>query len=102
MQCEILKAFPFSRDGITQERADVGSDADIPDDLVPGLRDAGFISTKDAGASPENKMQPPPAENKADIADVRAEYERVVGKRPFHGWDAETLKAKIAEHDDSL
>lgn len=31
------------------------------------------------------------------MADLRAEYERVLGKKPFMGWDAETLKAKIAE-----
>ena len=31
------------------------------------------------------------------MADLRAEYERVVGKKPFMGWDADTLKAKIAE-----
>lgn len=28
---------------------------------------------------------------------LRAEYERIVGKRPFMGWDADTLRAKIAE-----
>lgn len=32
-----------------------------------------------------------------DLTELRAEYERAVGKRPFHGWDAETLRAKIAE-----
>lgn len=30
------------------------------------------------------------------IDDLRAEYERVVGKRPFNGWDAEALSEKIA------
>lgn len=28
---------------------------------------------------------------------LRAQYQDVVGKRPFHGWDAETLRQKIAE-----
>ncbi|UIK05013.1 hypothetical protein [Neorhizobium galegae] len=32
-----------------------------------------------------------------DITALRAEYHRVLGKRPFNGWDAETLAAKIAE-----
>lgn len=32
-----------------------------------------------------------------DLAAVRDEYQRVVGKRPFMGWDAATLRAKIAE-----
>lgn len=30
------------------------------------------------------------------IADVREEYERVVGKKPFMGWDIATLRQKIA------
>jgi hypothetical protein len=28
---------------------------------------------------------------------LRAEYQQVVGKRAFHGWSADELKAKIAE-----
>lgn len=40
-------------------------------------------------------MQPlPPAD---DITFLRAEYQRVIGKRPFNGWDADTLRHKIAE-----
>lgn len=33
-----------------------------------------------------------------DIEALRATYLEVVGKRPFHGWDADALIAKIAEH----
>ncbi|OWJ71383.1 hypothetical protein CDV50_10275 [Haematobacter massiliensis] len=32
-----------------------------------------------------------------DLPTLRAEYQTVVGKKAYHGWDAETLKAKIAE-----
>lgn len=32
-----------------------------------------------------------------NIAAVRAEYQRVTGKRPFMGWDAATLRQKMAE-----
>lgn len=32
-----------------------------------------------------------------DMAALRAEYTDVIGKRPFHGWDAGTLRAKIDE-----
>ena len=43
-------------------------------------------------------MRPaPPVEPKDDMTELRAEYERVVGKRPFMGWDADTLRTKIAE-----
>lgn len=35
----------------------------------------------------------------ADPLDAARElYSEVVGKRPYHGWDVETLNAKIAEH----
>ena len=32
-----------------------------------------------------------------DISALRGEYETKVGKRPFMGWDADTLRAKITE-----
>lgn len=32
-----------------------------------------------------------------DIKALRAEYQQAAGKRPFHGWDVDDLKAKIAE-----
>jgi hypothetical protein len=32
-----------------------------------------------------------------DLTALRAEYKRVLGKKPFNGWDADTLKAKIEE-----
>jgi ribosome-binding protein aMBF1 (putative translation factor) len=32
-----------------------------------------------------------------ELKALREQYQDVVGKRPYHGWDAETLKAKIAE-----
>jgi len=31
---------------------------------------------------------------------LRAEYEKNVGKRPYMGWDAETLREKIAAASD--
>lgn len=36
-----------------------------------------------------------------DLTHLRKEYQEVVGKRAFNGWDAETLKAKIAEAKDA-
>lgn len=32
-----------------------------------------------------------------DLTDVRAQYAELFGKRPFMGWDAKTLTAKIEE-----
>ena len=31
------------------------------------------------------------------LSALRAEYQETVGKRPYHGWDAETLREKIEE-----
>lgn len=33
----------------------------------------------------------------ATLKRLRADYQRVTGKRPYHGWDAATLRTKIAE-----
>lgn len=32
-----------------------------------------------------------------DLAELRETYERILGKRPFNGWDAATLRDKIAD-----
>lgn len=39
-----------------------------------------------------------PAGDVDDIAALRAEYNKVFDKKPFPGWDAETLRAKIVAH----
>lgn len=33
---------------------------------------------------------------KEDMAELRAAYQAKIGKRPFNGWDAATLREKIA------
>ena len=38
----------------------------------------------------------PAAAPAEDISNLRETYERVIGKRPFNGWDAATLREKIA------
>ena len=38
-----------------------------------------------------------PVADDDDITSLRAEYQDVVGKKAFHGWDADTLRNKIAE-----
>ena len=37
------------------------------------------------------------AEAEAELAELRAQYQKAVGKRAYHAWDAETLREKIAE-----
>lgn len=34
---------------------------------------------------------------KAGLADARAEYEAKLGKKPWHGWDADELRKRMAE-----
>ncbi|TAX45938.1 hypothetical protein ELI02_29940 (plasmid) [Rhizobium leguminosarum] len=36
-----------------------------------------------------------PAEDGDELTKLRADYLEVIGKRPYHGWDAEELQAKI-------
>jgi hypothetical protein len=52
---------------------------------------------KAAGAEAQGK----PTEPAKPLAALRSEYLAVVGKRPFNGWDAETLHTKIAEAKDA-
>ena len=32
-----------------------------------------------------------------ELSELRAQYQEAVGKRAYHGWDASTLREKIAE-----
>ena len=36
-----------------------------------------------------------------ELASLREQYQAVVGKRPFMGWDADTLRQKMAEAQES-
>lgn len=53
------------------------------------------------------KDEPKNDEPKDEVVDqeelnkVREEYEEVMGKKPFHGWDVETLRQKITEETQS-
>jgi uncharacterized protein YdcH (DUF465 family) len=38
----------------------------------------------------------PQPDAEAEIARLRDEYQTLVGKKPYHGWDAATLTEKIA------
>lgn len=98
MECIILMDFPFSTDGINQIQATKGETRDdIPTALHPGLVREGYIEFKSAGAAPENKALGATPENKDQLAALRTEYQEVVGKRPFMGWDQDELERRIAE-----
>ncbi|MBN7758977.1 hypothetical protein JYP46_19290 [Nitratireductor aquimarinus] len=42
-------------------------------------------------------VQAKPRKPVDDMKALRARYVKVVGKKPYHGWDADTLRTKIAE-----
>jgi hypothetical protein len=48
-------------------------------------------------APPAARPTPPRPEEADERVALRAEYFAKVGKRPFYGWDADTLRQKIAE-----
>lgn len=105
MLCDILKSFPYSLDGLKTLQASQGDQCEIPDALVPGLEREGYakpagapVEAKAQSGAPENKAIETAPENKGDdMAELRVEYERVIGKKPFMGWDADTLRQKITE-----
>lgn len=39
----------------------------------------------------------PPAPAADDLTALREQYQAVVGKKPYHGWDADELRKRIAE-----
>ena len=44
---------------------------------------------------------PKGADSSDELVELRAEYQRVLQKRPYHGWDEATLREKIDEASDS-
>ena len=43
MRVTILKSFPYAADGLHAVRLDAGSEADVHDELVPGLEKEGWV-----------------------------------------------------------
>lgn len=60
-------------------------------------RDASILQKLGRGTYMTRDMQAAEQRDDDELSRLRAEYQDVVGKRPFHGWDADTLREKIAE-----
>lgn len=77
--------------------------ADAEDEAKAALKDGWSVGKPEAKAKKAVKAEPATGDDgddddaKAALADLRAEYKKVVGKTAFNGWDADTLKAKIAD-----
>jgi hypothetical protein len=67
--------------------------------VVKAWLQAGVIEEvgSDEPAQPEPAHEPSPEPVDDELTALRAEYQEKVGKRAYHAWDADTLKAKIAE-----
>jgi hypothetical protein len=72
-------------------RADYRTTAIVAAPLQKSVKPATELPAPAAGEDDP----PPPGDI---IAPLREEYQRVLGKKPFHGWDADTLREKIAAH----
>lgn len=74
--CEILKAFPFSRDGVRVEVAQAGETVDIPARLVDGLTQEGYVrAVAAAPAARETKVIEAAPEAGAPVRHVAAELD---------------------------
>ena len=99
-----LKRFKYSTgDGIHGTQAEIGVDCNIPDELVPGLLDGGYVrmppkpigrpKKKPAKAAPENKDAGPSPENKAKPK-YKKNYGNVDGENYVDIYDPRKAKTK--------
>lgn len=61
------------------------------------VRYADILQNLGRGTYMTRDMQAQSQRDDEVLSSLRAEYQEVVGKRPFHGWDADALREKIAE-----
>ncbi|AHE56017.1 hypothetical protein [Sphingomonas sanxanigenens] len=58
----------------------------------------GYDTTAMAAEAVDGAEAGDSGDGKPDLDALRDTYKQVIGKQPFHGWDAETLAKKIEEH----
>lgn len=61
------------------------------------VRYAEILQKLGRGTYMTRDMQAKTRRDDKELSALRAEYQETVGKRPYHGWDADTLREKIAE-----
>ncbi|MEO9230378.1 MAG: hypothetical protein ABI216_15740, partial [Devosia sp.] len=93
----------YSHDGHTALHAEPGREYDFPESMIAGLEAEGYLTKAQPvlerqafARAPENQAIASAPSNK-DAQALRAEYEIVVGKKPFMGWQADELRKRIAE-----
>lgn len=60
-------------------------------------RDADILQKLKRGTYATRDMQAAQERDEEELIELRTQYQDVVGKRAFHGWDAEQLREKIAD-----
>lgn len=75
MRMRVLKGFDYSTDGITSRHLVAGSEENIREDLVDGLRVEGYVAPTraTADAAPPVAAEPPAAETRSTEDDGAAE-----------------------------
>lgn len=81
----------YRPDGVTPRSRSI--DVTANREMKPQANGPGYI-TRGTGAPAAS------ADAGNDLTVLRAEYQKVVGKKPFGGWDAATLREKIAAKAD--
>lgn len=110
------QAWPAWRYGPKGESAIFESEKDVPKGWSDQPKKGGekAVSEKDLSdphnvpSLPENKLAeaalppsiaPVAAEGKEELAGLREHYKKVVGKKPYGGWNADTIRAKLDEFE---
>ncbi len=72
-------------------------DVDIHPLHLPLYRALGYFEITEGKAAKVSPVQPVggAAAGNDDLVKLRADYQEVVGKRAYHGWDAEELQKRI-------
>lgn len=54
-------------------------------------------SRSDVSADQQAELPADPAPGTDDLTALREQYQAAVGKKPYHGWDADELRKRIAD-----
>ncbi|MFC7399580.1 hypothetical protein ACFQU1_20415 [Chelatococcus sp. GCM10030263] len=67
------------------------------DEFAASARDARLLNAIGRAHFADQDQAAQQRAREEELHELRAQYQDVIGKKPYHGWDAETLREKIAE-----
>lgn len=65
------------------------------------MRYADILQKLGRGSYATRELRPADPVEPDLLSELRAEYQKVVGKRPYHGWDEDELRKRIAEFESN-